>query len=271
MLRQLTPGSRADIQKRLLNWCLGTERGLARVEYFADQYRQAVIAHLKDKLATENIPLYEIKLPTHAEAAQVLYFLREQLEGYTSGVVSISGFSSVFTPEDQQDGLSGLNFNRELWASFPLRQIWWFTLEFNHLSQELMPDLSSWFILRLRLLEVPQQTIAPTEEIAALSLSIDEQEDAKRRAQYLITRFNQAEQKSADPLENLKFFGLPALKALMDSGDHTEALALNQRLELYREHINYKYSEHYTELLTAWAGIYQQLLKSNEQNREDCL
>jgi len=44
-------------------------------------------------------------------------------------------------------------------------------------------------------------------EIASLSAA--QVKDAKRCAEYLVTRFKQAEQKSADPLENLKRFGLP--------------------------------------------------------------
>ncbi len=255
VLTSPTPGSTADIQQRLVKWCLGTERGLARVEYFADSYRQAVIAHLKTQLSDQNIPFYQIKLPDHTEAAQVLYFLREQLEHYTSGVVSIVGFHTAFTPEDQQEGLSGLNFNRELWANFPLRQIWWFTPGFSHLSQEEMPDLNSWFILRLRLLESLPQAFIPAEEIQLTSLSTSKATDTKRRTDYLLMRFNQAKQKNADPLSTLKLFGLPALQGLLNSGDYTEGRRFNQQLE---SQLNAVLTAKETSLLIIWAEIYKQ-------------
>lgn len=254
-------GSREDIQQRLLRWCLGTEQGLARIEYLADHSRQAVLAYLQAELAMQNIPFYEIKLPINTEAAQVLYFLRDQLEKCSPGVVSITGFSNAFMPQEQREGLSGLNFNREQWASFSLRQLWWFTPEFSHLSQEEMPDLNSWFILRLRLLEGSNKTWLPIQETPFINPSTVDAADMERRAKYLLTLFNQSEKKHADPLENLKFYGLPALKALLDSGDHQAALALNQRLEPQFEAVLVATD---ITLLTTWIKIYERLGKFTE-------
>jgi len=102
----------------------------------------------------KQIPFHEIKLPRGEKPSVVFNFLFKELENIASGVVSISGFETAFmTDIPLVDALRVINFNRENLAQFNLRQIWWMSRPFNSEAIRVMPDLNSWFSLRLFLTE----------------------------------------------------------------------------------------------------------------------
>jgi len=150
----LFSGSVDHTLARLLLWSQRPTRGLARVEFYSEFSRQKVIANLSQELQKEGITFTEIRLPLWAKPAYVLNFLVEKLEVIESGVVSISGFETAFDQEyDLLDALRILNFNRERLADFNCRQIWWMSDKFQDRAIYFMPDLNSWFSLRLSLKE----------------------------------------------------------------------------------------------------------------------
>ena len=148
-------GSIEAVTTRLLRWGRIAPSGLARVEYISDTSQMAALRRLHDEYQQANIPFTEIALPSRKSAAEQIYFLRARLAQIKSGVVSITGFTYAF-PEDTPllESLRVLNFNRENLADFPLRQIWWMPRDFTQMFRQSIPDLNSWFIIKLRLDEI---------------------------------------------------------------------------------------------------------------------
>jgi tetratricopeptide (TPR) repeat protein len=150
----LEVGSIEHTIAHLLLWGKRTSKGLAKVEFYSAFSREQVIEELGYGLTEKNIPLQQITLPVWENPATVLNFLLSELERIDTGVVSITGFETAFNEADLLSGLRLLNFNRENLARFNLRQIWWMSHSFNNQVLYYMPDLNSWFFLRLSLTEV---------------------------------------------------------------------------------------------------------------------
>jgi hypothetical protein len=157
------PGSIRDTVSRLISWSRRHSWGLARVEYISEFARERVLSSLRYTLAEQFIPLQEIELPPYRSASEIVQFLVEQLRKIDSGVVSISGFATAFKSETHlEDSLRVLNFNRENLVPPTLRQIWWLPSSFAEVFVPAVPDLDSWFTIRLYLTEaVPSPSAAP--------------------------------------------------------------------------------------------------------------
>jgi tetratricopeptide (TPR) repeat protein len=151
---ELEPGTIAHTAARLLLWGRRPSRGLARVEFYDEFSRQQVVRELENKLQEQGIIFHKIVLPRWEKPSFVLNFLLTQLAELESGVVSITGFETAFSSDvSLVDALQLINFNRENLARFNLRQIWWMTHDFTNKVIRFMPDLNSWFFLRLSLTE----------------------------------------------------------------------------------------------------------------------
>lgn len=147
-------GSVADVAARLALWGKRAAKGLARVEFISDFSRQAVITDLRTALP-QTLPLYEIELPFQQSSQDVVRFLLDRLRDLPAGVVSVTGFATAFSVDvPLEDALRVLNFHREELAKFPLCQIWWMTSPFTDAFLRFIPDLDSWFLVRLNLSEV---------------------------------------------------------------------------------------------------------------------
>ncbi|MFM7353328.1 MAG: tetratricopeptide repeat protein, partial [Microcystis aeruginosa] len=151
---ELEPGTISHTAARLLLWGRRPSRGLARVEFYDEFSRQQVVRELENKLQEQGIIFQEIVLPRWEKPSFVLNFLLTQLAELESGVVSITGFETAFSSDvSLVDALQLINFNRENLARFNLRQIWWMNHDFTNKVIRFMPDLNSWFFLRLSLTE----------------------------------------------------------------------------------------------------------------------
>ncbi len=151
---ELEPGTISHTAARLLLWGRRPSRGLARVEFYDEFSRQQVVRELENKLQEQGIIFHKIVLPRWEKPSFVLNFLLTQLAELESGVVSITGFETAFSSDvSLVDALQLINFNRENLARFNLRQIWWMTHDFTNKVIRFMPDLNSWFFLRLSLTE----------------------------------------------------------------------------------------------------------------------
>ncbi len=146
----LIPNSQEDVLARLTLWSKRKTMGLARVEFSSEFGRQRLIQLLRVPLTAAGIPFHEIALPTWAQPGEVYDHVLRSLEAIDSGVVSISGFDTAFVDTIPLPiALQVINFNRENLARPDLRQIWWMSQKFANVALQAMPDLISWFNLRL--------------------------------------------------------------------------------------------------------------------------
>jgi tetratricopeptide (TPR) repeat protein len=230
-------GSIEDITQRLLLWGKRTGMGLVRVEFSSEFARQEVLRRLQAELAKIKVPYKDIVLPTYQEPSVLAEWLLQALDECESGVVSISGFATAFSPKIPLDeAMYYLNIRRESLAQRPLRQIWWMTPVFYETALHAMPDLMSWFNLRLELTEsVKVENLF--EVSSGSTVNID---DAKRRSLHLLQRFEQAQQAGGDSEELLKYYLLPALEALAEVGAQKDLRDLTSQFEGYLSYLRTK-------------------------------
>jgi hypothetical protein len=77
-----------------------------------------------------------------------------KIEKLPAGVLSITGFSEAFaSPVNIWDTMYVINYSRDRLVANSLRQIWWITPDFSHLSLYGMPDIHSYFTAKLQLTE----------------------------------------------------------------------------------------------------------------------
>jgi tetratricopeptide (TPR) repeat protein len=165
-------GSVAAIEARLLLWCGRESAGLAKVEFTSEFARTQVMRGLCKGLEASSVGLIPIALPQGKQPAEILNFLLQELDlieqqtteqlQSSCTVVSIEGWATAFDPSiPRHEALRVINFNRENLVHPHVRQIWWMTRSFSDTVLEAMPDLNSWFGLRLFLTETPRSEVLP--------------------------------------------------------------------------------------------------------------
>ena len=212
-------GSITDVAARLALWGRRAPKGLARAEFVSDFSRQEAVSQLRASLPQDK-PLYEIELPYQQPAIEVVQFLRERLRGLPPGMVSITGFATAFNGDRSlADSLRVLNFHREALADFPLCQIWWMTHPFAEVFLRSIPDLDSWFMLRLNLTETIVQEVAHEQPSHTLSnIDLDE---ARKQSQRYVERFETAHANSSS-VSALIYLAIAATALLHNAGLQTE-------------------------------------------------
>jgi tetratricopeptide (TPR) repeat protein len=223
----LETGSINDIKKRLLLWAKRSPKGLARVEFSSEFSRQKVLEEMSLTLAEAKIKLHEIVLPSQQEAIVVVEKLLEELNQIESGLVSVTGFSTAFTSKVLlEESIRILNFHRDRLVAPNLNQIWWMTPAFLQTSIHAMPDINSWFSLRLQLKEMI---------LNELPINFDETYsniyDARHRVHNLLNRFQQAQLSGMSDLDLLTTYLLPALELLAKIGVQKELQDLLLQVE----------------------------------------
>src|SRR6266571_7321250 len=159
-------GSIQEVTERLKSWCAMHDRGLARVEWDSAYARQDVVNRLKHSLGGLGISLVEMSLPPGEAAHETVTRLIEKLRSRSGSAVSITDIELAF-PEhgNRLDTLAALSFQRETLASLPVRQIWWVPSTLTEQFVLGVPDLDSWFRLRLHLTEAPPQAADSVREV----------------------------------------------------------------------------------------------------------
>ena len=227
------PGSVAHTVRRLSSLSRRKHEGLIRVEYESEWARQRVVQELADQLNSADLSVVEIDLPVHRTAAEVTDYLTQQLVSVPEGgVASIVGFSTAFTSNTPLiESLRVLNFNRDRLAQFPVCQIWWLTPQLTDLFLQVLPDLNSWFLVRLQLTE----TVSPPAGKSLLPFETAQRDlvglpEAKRRSEYLVERFDRALKAKAylDALE----IAVMATMSLWEAGLRDESAHLAKHLLL---------------------------------------
>lgn len=145
-------GSLTEVVAHLTLWGEAVPDGLALVEYFSETLRDRAVGELARLFGEQQISFHTLELPQNTSSSAVVSFLLEQFRRLPDGVVSLNWNASVFSSsEELDDSLRVLNFYRESLAQFPLRQIWWMPHSFAQHVRVAIPDLYSWFFVRLEL------------------------------------------------------------------------------------------------------------------------
>ncbi len=255
-----SPSSIATVSQRLALWARRAPKGLVRVEYSSEFSRQRVCAVLKQDLVAYSLTFEEITLPSQRSPDEVVAFLLESLHRNEAKVVSIAGFATAFNSRvPLSDALRVLNFSRERLTARPLRQIWWMTPVLMQVAIHAMPDLNSWFSLRLSLTE----TLPPPTNTGVIPISFGATpstaniEDARQRAHALLDRFATARTTDATDEELLTTYLLPALEALADVGAQKELRDLASQFEGWLGRLKLRDTVTMASALDRLANLYQ--------------
>jgi hypothetical protein len=156
----------AKIAALLKVWGSDPGEGFCRVEISDEFARRQVVEGLKAHLAEQKINFTELELPRNDSTSEMTLLLVDRLRATPSGVVSVTGFGAAFPLAEGLDSfLVSLNFQRERLAVEGLRQIWWLPVFIAEQFVREIPDLDSWFQLRLKLSnerpDIDSQRLAP--------------------------------------------------------------------------------------------------------------
>src|ERR1039458_9948460 len=223
----MEPGSIRGVVERLTYWCSPRERGLARVEWDSVYARQEVIDRLRPALVDLGVSLVEIDLPPGEDGYKTAVGLVDKLRSSCGSVASITGIEWAF-PEggNKLDTLAVLSFQREILASLPVRQIWWVPSSLTERFVLGVPDLDSWFQLRLHLTEVPQRPNdapwgVPDAERKTVSVT-----EARSLARRFWDRLEVARAQNVPEERIWAELAQPAVEALLSAGLELEAEAI---------------------------------------------
>lgn len=220
----MEPGSIQEVTERLKSWCIKHDRGLARVEWDSAYARQEVVDRLKRALGSLGISLVEIELPPGDAAEETVAGLMEKLQSGSGSVVSITGIEWAF-PErgDRLGTLVALSFQRETLASFPVRQIWWVPSSLTERFVLGVPDLDSWFRLRLHLTEVPPRPADAGRELEKTDRKTISVTEARSIAKRFWERLGAARAQNVPEERIWAELAQPAVDALLAAGLELEA------------------------------------------------
>jgi tetratricopeptide (TPR) repeat protein len=229
----------AEVVSHLVLWGRREGGSLARVEYIDENARRLAVAELFRKLGEEGVPVHEIDLPAALGGFLLPDYLKKSLSGISSGLVSISGFA-VAMPDLAADStkmqelgetIYALNFSREPLAAFPLRQIWWVPPHIADVLIQQLPDLNSWFGLRLQL-EHATPRVRRGEERGFERIGMDRAalspDEARRLAASSRRRFDKALSAGERVEALVELMAAPAVRGLAAAGLLQEAHRLKE-------------------------------------------
>jgi tetratricopeptide (TPR) repeat protein len=239
--------------------------GLALVFYHSAFAKQQAMAALP--------PAHKLTLPN-----EVHPHFKTALAQVPPGVcLHVEGFFVSADTDAMHRQFVALNFYREIWAEFPINQIWWMPITYYQQAVYAMPDLISWFVPKLPLFALPMppaeanvpgpSTLQPAA--TTTPLTADQQAEADRLA-YRLNRATQAvahaektygpnHPNTATRLHNLAelYYGagryteaesldaraLAIYEAQLGKDHPTVATSLNNLAELYRATGRYEQAE----------------------------
>lgn len=183
------------------------------MEWDSAHARQSVMEGLHSHLASD---LLEIAFPADGTPFENVDQLFSRFRDTDARAVSITGIESVFANDDGRiQTLAALSFRREALASFTLVQIWWIPSVIAEHFVLGVPDLESWFQLRLHLTETPTEEALLQIDSSRNKSTLGE---AKALADKFWERFPTA-QAHGIPLKRIWVeLAQPALEALFGRG-----------------------------------------------------
>src|ERR1017187_8308043 len=240
----MEPGSIRGVVERLTYWCSPRERGLARVEWDSVYARQEVIDRLRPALVDLGVSLVEIDLPPGEDGYKTAVGLVDKLRSSCGSVASITGIEWAF-PEggNKLDTLAVLSFQREILASLPVRQIWWVPSSATERFILGVPDLDSWFSLRLHLTEVPPPPAEAVQEIERTDRKVVSVAEARSIARRFWDRLEAARAQNVPEERIWAELAQPAVDALRSAGLELEADTMLTRVSGAREQLGQRIEE----------------------------
>ncbi|MBI4748368.1 MAG: tetratricopeptide repeat protein [Acidobacteria bacterium] len=234
----LEPGSIKEVTARLLLWGRRAPRGLARVEFTSEFARQEVVSNLHKSFEDLEIAFHEVKLPRNQPATEIVDFLFAHLKELAKGVVSISGFETAF-PEDTPlvESLRILNINRENLVVPNICQIWWMAPSTADIFIRGLPDINSWFLIKLGLTEIilkPDTSFDTVRHSFGFKdISIFSVDDARYISTGLAHRFELAVLHGQNSVEVFHQLARHAILTLHETKLFNEATQLAQHLTTF--------------------------------------
>lgn len=229
----LEPGSIKEVTARLLLWGRRAPKGLARIEFSSEFARQEVISNLRKSFVDLGIGFQELELPRNQPATEIVDFSLTHLKEFAKGVVSISGFETAFLEDTPLiESLRILNINRENLVVPNICQIWWMTPSTADVFIRDLPDINSWFLLRLELTENLFQVSDLVQTISRYpsdfqGLNVD---DARHLSSERVRRFSEAVNKNQNSIEVFHQLAGTALSTLREAKLLQEADQLARQL-----------------------------------------
>jgi len=221
----MEPGSVREVADRLKLWSQRGDSGLARVEFASTQALRNVVDHLKRSAAVS-----EFELPSTGHANEIVASLLSRLRSLPPrSLISITGLEGSPLDEGLRgDLLLAFSFQRESLAAIPTFQIWWVP---SHLIARFMltvPDLDSWFTLRLSLMEIiSEPALSPFERTGTRIISVAE---ARALALRFWERYPKAQSEGVPALRIWTELAQPAIQALRSVGLRSEADRIAARM-----------------------------------------
>jgi tetratricopeptide (TPR) repeat protein len=221
-----------DPAPRLLRWSRRGVPGFAWVEYHDERTRQRFFERFAWMLQKERLPLHQLRLQPAETPAAVVWALLKEMQALPPGICSITGFATALPSEPYAlaEALYAFSFQREALGKLPHRQIWWLPSYVADALIRTVPDLESWFTIRLQVEEQIPYLATPKGLIEPVGLRSTDPKEAARRAQELLARFEQAVARERSPIDAVQKLGLPALAAFREAGDKGASTELAKRL-----------------------------------------
>jgi tetratricopeptide (TPR) repeat protein len=189
------------------------------VEYSHELQRADALKQLRKVLAPDHIPVHEILLSSELKGgddAPVRHLLEMLDHEPAGGVVFVSQFERILpkASADRAKVLALFNWYRESLAERPLHQVWWVTTRVAATIARAIPDLDSWFLLRLNL----------------------HREDEHLRSELDLTGWRDSDTTKRSLIEKAEQL-LAEADRLDDAGRYPEAISLAREALRLREHL----------------------------------
>lgn len=219
----------ATVLARLQRFCRQPQGGFARVDYEFEQQRRSLTDQLRASL---DLPFAELELPTGLTSVQLVDRILEFFDAHPQGVVSLHNFTAALPLDTRElmESLYAFNFRRERLARPGLRQIWWLPTWFGTQFTRTVPDLDSWFLIRLQL--EPVKPLSNASELLQQSNDRDPAllmrvEDAKKYAKQQLETLRHSLDSPTPNAELRDRYVVPALRVLRTNGLDADADQLN--------------------------------------------
>ncbi|HVT11984.1 MAG TPA: tetratricopeptide repeat protein, partial [Fimbriimonadaceae bacterium] len=154
---------------------------MALIESASEITRDKVIERLQTTL-----PLMEVALPPRRSPEEIVEFIGEARKKAAGRVLSVTGWETALPTDRPLAGSLGIiNFSRERMLEGEPRQIWWMNPSFKNAFMHYARDTFSWFMLRLRLTELPEPAIEHSRP-EPVRPSTGEEERIRKDAEFAI-------------------------------------------------------------------------------------
>ena len=213
---QLEPGTITEVYRRLYLWCQQASEGMARVDYLSLLAKDRVMTQLRVSLSQEEIALLEVSLEESHDPRELMQSIIRRMNEFGSGVISFNGLGD----QNSEALLQQLDLFREQITLSNIRQIWWMRPSQADYLINYLPDLNSWFILKLKLREIILVE-STQEDTMRISTQWDPQE-ALQRSNQILARLQKA-QTQGEPRYQLALLAKQAVDILERSGAILEA------------------------------------------------